>query len=131
MTVVLLAVCSANVVAFLQGPASQADDATGAEGHADRPPSSDAPTSRSLLFAKVEPPKKMTYSSVVDGSGKPGWMGYTKPITKLFLVGYGDGPSKSCQDRYGELVSTADLNQGAGGRYIYCLLYTSPSPRDS
>ena len=55
MRVVLLAVCSANVVAFLQRPAIQADDATGAE-HADadeRPPSNDAPTSRSLMFATV------------------------------------------------------------------------------
>ena len=62
MRVVLLAVCSANVVALLEGPANQADDATGAEGHADeRPPSNDAPTSRSLMFATL--PQKMTYSS--------------------------------------------------------------------
>ena len=63
MRVVLLAVCSANVVALLEGPANQADDATGAE-HADadeRPPSNDAPTSRSLMFATL--PQKMTYSS--------------------------------------------------------------------
>ena len=78
----------------------------------------------------------MTYSS--DGkdtpstSGKPGWLGYTKPITKLFLVGYGDdGPSKGCQDRYGELVSTADLNQGAGGRYIYLCASRRPFGRGS
>ena len=63
---VLLAVCSANAVAFLQRHANQADDATGAEGHADeRPPSNDAPTSRSLMFATV--PQKMTYSSNVGG----------------------------------------------------------------
>ena len=80
-------------------------------------------------------PQKMTYSS--DGketpstSGKPAWLGYTKPITKLFLVGYGDGPSKSCQDRYGELVSTADLNQGAGGRYIYLCASRRPFGRGS
>ena len=63
---------------------------------------------------------------------KPGWLGYTKPITKLFLVGYGDdGPSKGCQDRYGELVSTADLNQGAGGRYIYLCASRRPFGRGS
>ena len=91
----------------------------------ERPPSNDAPTSRSLMFATG--PQKMTYSSVVDGSGKPGWLGYTKPITKLFLVGYGDGPSKGCQDRYGELVSTADLNQGAGGKDIFMCYKTGNS----
>ena len=112
MRVVLLAVCSANVVALLQRPANQADDATGAEGHVDeRAPSNAAPTSRSLMFATV--PQKMTYSSNA-GSRPEG-----SPITKLFLVGYGKGPSKSCQDRQGELVSTVDLNKGAGGRYIY------------
>ena len=67
MRMVLLAVCSANAVAFLQRHANQADDATGAEGHADeRPPSNDAPASRSLMFATV--PQKMTYSSNA-GSG--------------------------------------------------------------
>ena len=96
----------------------------------ERPPSNDAPTSRSLMFATG--PQKMTYSSVVDGSGKPGWLGYTKPITKLFLVGYGDdGPSKGCQDRNGELVSTADLNQRAGGRYIYLCASRRPFGRGS
>ena len=61
---VLLAVCSANAVAFLQRHANQADDTTGAEAHADeRPPSNDAPTSRSLMFATM--PQKMTYSSSV------------------------------------------------------------------
>ena len=100
----------------------------------ERPPSNDAPTSRSLMFATG--PQKMTYSS--DGketpstSGKPAWLGYTKPITKLFLVGYGDnGPSKGCQDRYGELVSTADLNQRAGGRYIYLCASRRPFGRGS
>ena len=75
MRVVLLTACSANVVAFLQPTANQADDATGAEGHADeRAPSNDAPTSRSLMFATV--PQKMTYSSDVraakrGGAGSP------------------------------------------------------------
>ena len=71
-------------------------------------------TSRHTIFAsRVLPedgPTKSTYST---GSGKD------TPITKLFLVGFGKGPSKSCQDRQGELVSTADLNQRAGGKYIY------------
>ena len=59
---VLLAVCSANAVAFLQRHANQADNATGADAHADeRPPSNDAPTSRSLMFATA--PQKATYSS--------------------------------------------------------------------
>ena len=70
MRVVVLSVCSANVVAFLQRPANQADDATGAEGHADeRPPSNDAPTSRSLMFATL--PQKMTYSGVQWGYSVP------------------------------------------------------------
>ena len=39
MRVVLLAACSANVVAFLQRHPNQADDTTGVEAHADeRPP---------------------------------------------------------------------------------------------
>ena len=99
----------------------------------ERPPSNDAPTSRSLMFATG--PQKMTYSSGKDTpstSGKPAWLGYTKPITKLFLVGYGDdGPSKGCQDRNGELVSTADLNQRAGGRYIYLCASRRPFGRGS
>ena len=150
----------------------------------ERPPSNDAPTSRSLMFATTpqkddgcggeellvrhhddsscscespqdacmqdkdcyadqscseeggsEGPQKMTYSSGKDTpstSGKPAWLGYTKPITKLFLVGYGDdGPSKGCQDRNGELVSTADLNQRAGGRYIYLCASRRPFGRGS
>jgi hypothetical protein len=74
MRVVLLAACSANVVAILQRPANLADGSTGAEGHADeRAPNNDAPTSRSLLFATV--PQKMTYSSgtvvPTQGPGAP------------------------------------------------------------
>jgi hypothetical protein len=66
LRVVLLAACSVNVVAFRQRPANQANDSTGAEGHADeRPPSNDAPTSRSLL------PQKMTYSSNVASGAAP------------------------------------------------------------
>ena len=80
-------------------------------------------------------PQKMTYSSgkgTPSTSGKPAWLGYTKPITKLFLVGYGDdGPSMGCQDRNGELVSTADLNQRAGGRYIYLCASRRPFGRGS
>jgi hypothetical protein len=74
MRVVLLAACSANVVAISQRPANLADGSTGAEGHADeRAPNNDAPTSRSLMFATV--PQKMTYSSgtvvPTQGPGAP------------------------------------------------------------
>ena len=65
------------------------------------------------------------------------------PITKLFLVGFDEHKAvedweevrravlKSCQDRQGELVSTADLNQGAGGRYIYLCASRRPFGRGS
>ena len=67
LRVVLLAACLANVLAFLERHANQANDSTGAVGRADeRAPSNEAPTSRSLMFATV--PQKMTYSSIV-GSG--------------------------------------------------------------
>ena len=67
MRMVLLAVCSANAVAFLQRHANQADDTTGAEAHADeRPHSNDAPTSRSLMFATV--PQKMSPSEGIGTS---------------------------------------------------------------
>ena len=111
MRVVLLAVCSANVVAFLQRHAD-ADE---------RHPSNDAPTSRSLMFAtvpqKMSPseemsPSKGTYSSNA-GSGND------TPITKLFLVGHTAAfAAQRCKGQ-GELVSTVDLNQRAGGKYIY------------
>ena len=123
MRVVLLAVCSANVVAFLQRPANQADDATGAE-HADadeRPPSNDAPTSRSLMFATV--PQKMSPSEEMSPSkgtysSNAGKFGNDTPITKLFLVGHTPYVADRCKGQ-GELVSTVGLNKGAGGRYIY------------
>lgn len=117
MRVVLLAVCSANVVAFLQRPANQADD---------------APTSRSLMFAtvpqKMSPseemsPSKGTYSSNA-GSGKD------TPITKLFLVGHTPYVADRCKGQ-GELVSTVGLNKGAGGRYIYLCASRRPFGRGS
>ena len=63
LRVVLLAACLANVLAFLQRHANQANDSTGAD---ERAPSNDAPTSRSLMFATV--PQKMSPSEGIGTS---------------------------------------------------------------
>ena len=81
LRVVLLAACSANVVAFKTRLANRADDSTGAEGHADeRHASNDAPTGRSLMFATV--PQKMPHGGCGGGN---------------LLVRHSDDHSCSCE----------------------------------
>ena len=97
MRVVLLAACSANVVAFLQRPANQADGSTGADGHADeRARSNDAPTSRSLLFATV--PQKTTYACVD--------------------IGFPDDPGFKCADEAEACNDTSDPEWYHELRYV-------------
>ena len=112
LRVVLLAACLANVLAFLQRHANQANDSTGAD---ERAPSNEAPTSRSLMFATG--PQKMTYSTTTWRADP--W----KPVcnNECRIAGDGDCDDGGPGSEYSICETGTDCNDCSGDALPTCV----------